>query len=75
YLTTNTVILEDNSIEYALHETHRYKAVTEEAVNGLDLSAFPIFQEAGFPGAVYLGVIANSPRLPAVMEYIAYLTT
>ena len=73
YLTANTVIIEDNSIELALHEASRYKAVTEEVTNGLEVSTFPIFQEAGFPDSVYLGVIANSPRFPAVIQYIDYL--
>ena len=73
YLTENTVILEDNAIEYALRETNRYHAVTEEVTNGLEVSTFPVFQEAGFPDSVYLGVIANSPRFPAVIQYIEYL--
>lgn len=72
-LTTNTVILEDNAIEYALREANRYQAVTEEVPNGIDVSTLPLFQEAGFPDPVYLGVVANSPRLPAVIEYISYL--
>lgn len=73
YLTTNTVVLEDNAIEYALQETNQYQAVTEEVTNGIDVSAFPLFQEAGFSDSIYLGVVANSPRLPAVTQYIAYL--
>jgi len=74
HLMTNTVIIEDNAIEYTLNEASRYQAVTEDAVNGLDVSAFPMFQEAGFPDSVYLGVIANSPRFPGVIQYIEYLT-
>lgn len=73
HLTTNTVILEDNAIEYALRETSRYQAVTEDVTNGLDVSAFPMFQDAGFSDSVYLGVVGNSPRLPAVLQYIEYL--
>lgn len=73
-LTVNTVILEDNSIEYTLNQAEQYRAVTEEAANGLDLSQFPLFQGA-FPEPVYLGVVGNSPRLPAVVQYIAYLAT
>ena len=73
YLTSNTVVLEDNSIEYALNEAHRYYAVTEEVTNGIDVSEFPIFQEAGFPDSVYFGVIANTPRFPAIIQYIEYL--
>lgn len=72
-LVSNTVILEDNAIEYTLGEENRYHAVTEQAVNGIDVSGFPLFQEAGLSGSVYLGVVANSPRLPAVTDYIAYL--
>lgn len=73
-LITNTVILEDNAIEYSLNEASRYEAVTEEAANALDVSASPIFQAAGFSDPVYLGVVGNSPRIPAVLQYIAYLT-
>lgn len=73
HLTANTVILEDNSIEYALNEAHRYHVVTEEVTNGIDVSSFPMFQEAGFADAVYLGVMPNTPRTSAVIEYIAYL--
>lgn len=73
YMTTNTVILEDNLIEYNLNETDTYEAVTAQAVNGIDVSSFPMFQDAGFSGSVYLGVIANSPRLPTVFQYMEYL--
>ncbi len=73
HLIVNTVIIEDNSIEYALNETHRYQAVTEEVTNGLDVSTFPMFQDAGFPEPVYLGVVGNSLRFPAVIQYIEFL--
>ena len=75
YLSTNIVIIEDNAIEYNLNEADEYVAVTKEVVNGVDVSAFPVFLEARFPDAVYLGVIANSPRLPAVLQYIEYLAS
>ena len=75
HLAVNTVILEDNSIEYTLNQAEQYRAVTEEVVNGLDLSQFPLFQGAGFSEPVYLGVVGNSPRLPAVVQYIAYLAS
>lgn len=73
-LTANTVILEDNAIEYSLNETSQYQVATEEVANGLEISASPMFQAAGFSEPVYLGVIANSPRIPTVMQYIGYLT-
>lgn len=73
HLMTNTVILEDNAVEYSLNEAARYQAVTEEVTNGLEVSAFPLFQEAGFQDPVYLGVVGNSPRLSAAVQYIKYL--
>ena len=73
YLATNTVILEDNAIEYQLGEAARYEATTQEAVNGMEVSALPVFAQAGFPDHVYFGVIANSPRLNAALQYIEYL--
>ena len=72
-LTANTVILEDNAIEYELGQAARYEATTEEVVNAIDVSSFPLFIEAGFPDRVYLGVIANTPRLSAALQYIEYL--
>ena len=72
-LTTNTVVLEDNAVEYQLGEADRYEATTRESVNGLDLSTLPVFDQAGFPGKVYLGVVANSPRLTTAVQYIEYL--
>lgn len=75
YLSANTVIIEDNAIEYNLNEADEYVAVTKNVVNGIDVSAFPMFFEAQFSDAVYLGIIANSPRLPAVLQYIEYLTS
>lgn len=73
YLTASTVILEDNAIEYRLGEADRYEATTQEATNGMEVSALPAFADAGFPGRVYLGVIANSPRPDAARQYIQYL--
>lgn len=74
-LTENTVILEDNDIEHRLDETVPYSAVTESVTNGLLISAFPLFEGAGFSGDVYLGAIGNSARSDAVLRYIDYLTS
>ena len=72
-LISNSVILEDNAIEYNLNVADNYHAITEDAVNGIDVSSFPMFERAGFSGDVFLGVIGNSPRLDMVLQYIAYL--
>ena len=73
-LTENTVILKDNDIEHRLDESIPYQAVTEEVVNGIFVSSFPLFERAGFSGDVYLGVIGNSARMEVVLPYINYLT-
>ena len=70
YLTENTVILEDNAIEYNLNEASSYEAVTEDAANALEVTDLPAFRAAGFPDAVYLGVIANSARTEWVLRYL-----
>ena len=73
YLVSNTVILEDNALAYQLREAESHELVTEEAVNGLDVSRLPLIASAGFPELTYLGVIANSERLDACADYLAYL--
>lgn len=75
HLIANTVIVEDNAIEYNLNEADEYYMVTKEVVNGIDVSSFPMFFDAQFPDAVYLGIIANSPRFPAALQYIEYLAS
>lgn len=74
HLSINTVILKDNAIEYELREADQYEAVTKESTNAIEVSQLPMFSEAGFSDKVYLGVIANSPRLASVLQYIQYLT-
>ena len=72
-LRENTVVLEDNAIEFRLNETETYQAVTEKVSNAVEVTALPPFRAAGFPDSVYLGVIANSPRFSAAVRYIHYL--
>ena len=74
YLTENLVILEDNAIEITLGEAEEYTAVTEAAINALDVSQLPLFRQAGFSGEVYLGIIANSPSLGECANYLTFLT-
>ena len=73
YLRKGTVIIEDNSVEYNLNEADAYEAVTEEVVNAVDASSFPIFQNAGMDGKLYIGVIGNSQRIENVCKYLKYL--
>lgn len=73
FLTANQVILEDNAVEYNLNEAQEYTAVTETVYNALELTQLSVFQEAGFSGSVYIGIIANTPRLAACQDYLDYL--
>lgn len=73
YLTENTVILSDNSIEVDLGEADEYHAETEQAVNAIAMAGLPRLAEAGFDGEVFLGVVGNTPRADTVLRYIAYL--
>lgn len=74
-LVSNTVILSDNDIEHRLDESTPYRAETEEVANAILISAFPLFAQADFSGDVYLGVVGNSERTEAVLQYIDYLTS
>ena len=74
YLITNTIILEDNSVDTVLDPSVAYEAVTEEYPVGLDLSQTGRVSKAGFDDAVYLGIVSNSLRKDAAVNYIRYLT-
>lgn len=73
YLTQNTVILEDNSIEYSLGEADEYEAVTEEVFNAIEVSSCSLFKKAGIDGNVYAAVIAEDPRQDESLAYLAYI--
>ena len=73
YLTENVVVLEDNAIEYNLNEADEYHEVTALKTNTLDLSEIPVISGAGFPDSIFLGIIANTPRLERCTDYLKYL--
>ena len=73
FLVENEVILEDNAIEVQLGEAGEYRAVTETVTNAVDLSHSPRIASARFDEPVYLCFIANTPRLPTGLQYLAYL--
>ena len=75
HLISNTVILEDNLIDYQLNEADEHIMVTEEAANALELTDLPPFSDIGMTGSLYLGVIANTPRSEEALRYITYLLT
>ena len=73
FLTENTVIIKDNAIEVNLNEADTYQAVTKNVRNGISLSGIAMFKDAGFSDEVYMGIIANTPRLAECLEYLKYL--
>lgn len=72
-LADNIVILEDNASDQVLDKSVPYSALTEEHPYGLDISRTAFIQQAGFEENVYLGIIANSPRLDTALAYVKYL--
>ncbi len=72
-LTTNIVILDDNQEELMFDTSASYYAVTEEHYYGIDLSRTSLIGSAGFAEPVYLGIIANSPRMDNAVNYLKYL--
>lgn len=73
-LTDNEVVLSDNSLEVLLGEAEEEQRVTERVFNALDVAALPLFQNAGFDGDLYLGVIGNSPRLETAAAYLRFVS-
>ena len=73
YLTRNEVVLEDNALEVSLGETQEHILNTRNTVNGILVSDVPGLRGIGFSGDVYLGISANTPRLPECISYIRYL--
>ena len=73
FIRENTVVLEDNRIDRELNLTDEHIRDTVPAENAIDISRFPVIGEAGFDGSVYLGIIANTPRMDECLSYIRYL--
>lgn len=69
----NIMILEDNASDMVFDSSLSYQAVTEEHFYGVDLSHTGLIRQAGFEGAVYLGIVANSPRMDTAAAYLEYL--
>lgn len=72
-LVKNIVIIEDNLEEVQLDSSVTYEAVTDEYPLGLNLSHTKLMENAGFEDTVYLGIVANSPRIDTAVKYITYL--
>ena len=56
-----------------MNEADEYREVTALKTNALNLSGISVIREAGFPDSVFLGIIANTPRLERCTDYLTYL--
>jgi hypothetical protein len=72
-LVENEVILSDNSVDYLLGNAAQEQVITKTVPNALAVSSLPLFRDAGFDGALYIGVISNSPRPEEAKAYLRYL--
>lgn len=72
-LATNTVVLSDNRLELELGEADEYVADAVEAVNALEVTSLPLFTGFSDDEPLYLGIIANTPRLNTAIVYLRYV--
>lgn len=72
-LVKNLEILEDNAEDVLMDPSVQYVSSTREYRMGIDLSGTELMKEAGFPDAVYLGILGNTPRKETAVQYLKYL--
>lgn len=72
-LRTGTVVLSDNRIEVELGEADSYTAETLTAANAFEVSDISLFDTFPDDERLYLGIVANTPRLDQALAYAAYL--
>ena len=72
-LAANVVVLSDNRIEVELNEADEYVAETEEVTNALRVDGLPLFADFPEDEPLYLGIIANTPRLETSVAYLMYV--
>ena len=72
-IVSNIVVLSDNRVEVELGEADEYIAETIEVPNAIDVTGSPIFDAFAEDEVVYLGIIANTPRMEESLDYLAYV--
>ncbi len=69
-------MIDAEQVDVILMNQEAYNFLAEKeylATNAVNVSRFPVFQNADFTDSVFLGVVPNSPRMASALEYIAYL--
>ena len=72
-LVTNTVVLSDNRVEVELGEADEYEADTVESTNALRLDGLSLLASLPESESLYLGIVANTPRLETSVAYLSYV--
>ena len=73
YFVDNIEILTDNATEVMTDPTVTYHSETTTYPMGIEITSFPLIQEAGFPDHVFLGIIANTERAGNAASFVNYL--
>ena len=72
-LVSNEVTISDNAIEYQLGEAEEHEVQSETVTNALSLQGLPVYEAAGFPEPVYLGIIANTTHAETAASFLRYV--
>ena len=73
YFVENIEILSDNATEVLMDPSVTYQSETTAYPMGIEITSFPLIQEAGFPDHVYLGIIANTEHAGNAAAFVSYL--
>ena len=72
-LRSNTVVISDNQVELDLGEADAYEAQTREDTNALEVTHAASLADFSGDTALYLGIIANTPRAEQATDYLTYV--
>ena len=72
-ITSNTVVVSSNRVEVELGEASELVSETFESPNAVVASNNPLFASFAADDVIYLGIIANTPRLESSLDYLRYV--
>ncbi len=69
----DVVLMDKDAFDLQLDPSLSYISVTKEYPMGLNFSEVKRIKQAGFNGDIYVGILANSPRMETALSYLKYL--
>lgn len=72
-ITSNTVVVSSNRVEVELGEASELVSETYESPNAVVAANNPLFASFAADDVIYLGIIANTPRLESSLGYLRYV--